>query len=381
MFTNKKRCTIPVLSIIIFYLLVTNNGTSLISSGKCLMSLPVEAFSISQHVTDNYFLSKEVRMYLKENPDKLNASMLSNLVSGFVDVDNSISKYVGSDKTDTLRVTYLNAQRGGFWCELADLIRKNDILKYTDVWILNEFDLGMARSNNLHTVRLFAYALGLNYAFGIEFLELSHGNLAEIEKVNSLGGIDEYGLHGNAILSKYPIRNSKIIRSSGIELLYQQKNKFTAQGSENRLGGRMTLFCSIETPSGKLFSVASSHQQAFLEDPTYDSLKKVTLSLLKMYITQLSIPVIFGGDIWPDLCKNLDLKEFITSKTQLTFKGDDGSIKYGGLGGDYICSSKNGIVNVSKPTIIPAAGIDRSNSSRYEVYTDHQMISFTFDLK
>ena len=33
-----------------------------------------------------------------------------------------------------------------------------------DVWLLNEFDLGMARSAQEHTVRLLAYALKLNYA-------------------------------------------------------------------------------------------------------------------------------------------------------------------------------------------------------------------------
>lgn len=378
----KKRWSFLVFIIIILYLLITNDGTAGVATepGTCLISLPTRAFSIPQQVTNNYFLSKDFRNYLKENPDKLNATMLSTLVSDYVDIDNSISKYVGPEK-DSLRVTYLNAQRGGFWCELADLIKSDNVLKHTDVWILNEFDLGMARSDNLYTLRLFAYALGLNYAFGIEFLELSHGNHFEIEQVNRLGAVDEWGFHGNAVLSKYPIKNSKIIRSGGIELLYQQKNKFTAQGAESRLGGRMTLFASIETPNGRLFSVASSHQQAFLEDPMYDSLKLGAVSLLKMYIKQLNTPVVFGGDIWPDLCKNLDLKEFISSKTQLTHLGDDGTVKYGGLGGDYICSSKNGILNVSNPTIVPAAGADRSNSSRYQVYTDHQMISFSFGLK
>ena len=110
------------------------------------------------------------------------------------------------------------------------------------MWLLNEFDLGMARSAQQHTARLFAYALGFNYAWGVEFVELTNGNREE--KLRTDGQENRHGLHGNAILSRWPLDETKIVRMPGISQPFTGKGPETAFGHERRLGGRMTLFAT-----------------------------------------------------------------------------------------------------------------------------------------
>ena len=342
------------------------------TSSECSISLPERAYQISPEVENNYRLSQSLRTYLKDNPNNLTAQVRTSLVSNYVDIDNSISNKPTTIK-GRIRVTYINAERGRYWCELANLIKSDEVLNQTDVWIVNEFDLGMARSDNLYTLRLFAYALGLNYAYGIEFLELSHGNSEEKKRVDLLHGTDEWGIHGNAVLSRYPINTAKVLRPDGIDLIHNN-GKFTDKGAEVRLGGRMTLFASIEAPDGYLFTVGASHQQSSMENPIYDPYKYDVVSLHRAYIEQLDHPVLFGGDIWPDLCKKLGLMEFITKKTPMVHTDGQGNPVFRGGGGDYICSTMDDFMNASDPHIVPGIG-NSKNSMGSVVYMDHQMIS------
>lgn len=86
-----------------------------------------------------------------------------------VEVDNSISQ---SPELSELRLTAWNMLRGRHWREGAEFLREHPLLRGPDVLFLSEMDLGMARSGNEHTVRELALALGMNYAYGVEFLEL-----------------------------------------------------------------------------------------------------------------------------------------------------------------------------------------------------------------
>jgi hypothetical protein len=83
----------------------------------------------------------------------------------------SSSKEVSLHQNKRLRVGEWNAERGLNWdifevfCPGADII------------ILNEMDWGMTRSLNIDTTKHMA---DMNYAYGVEFMELTNGNLAEI---------------------------------------------------------------------------------------------------------------------------------------------------------------------------------------------------------
>ena len=142
----KRRFVVLFLAFCIFYLSLVNFKISkhskivFTTSSECTITLSDKAFSIPLQVENNYYFSKQFRQYLKQNPDGLKAVELSTLVSEYVDIDNSISD--SKKITRNLRITYLNAERGKFWCELAHLIKQDLILGNTDVWIMNEFDLG-----------------------------------------------------------------------------------------------------------------------------------------------------------------------------------------------------------------------------------------------
>ena len=65
-----------------------------------------------------------------------------------VEIDNSIS--VGcAPREHHLTVIGFNAQRGARWPLIAHAIRTLPALKRADVVLLNELDVGMARSGNL----------------------------------------------------------------------------------------------------------------------------------------------------------------------------------------------------------------------------------------
>ena len=80
---------------------------------------------------------------------------------------------------ESLKVVEFNAERGTKWLETALKFSSDEYLKDADIIILNEMDIGMARSGNHHTTRLLAYALGLNFAWGLEFVELTNGDQKE----------------------------------------------------------------------------------------------------------------------------------------------------------------------------------------------------------
>jgi hypothetical protein len=97
-----------------------------------------------------------------------------------VEIDNSIASTGSCDRPlKGLKVITYNARRGGSWLEFVLKVRTETALQNPDVILLNEMDNGMSRSGNVHTTRLMAHALGMNYAFGLEFIELTNGNKEE----------------------------------------------------------------------------------------------------------------------------------------------------------------------------------------------------------
>ncbi|KAL1519165.1 hypothetical protein AB1Y20_003425 [Prymnesium parvum] len=205
------------------------------------ISLPTRAFDIPVGLKPLLSqLSHERREALRLNKDNLTADELTASVANlsFVDVDNSILADASTHPTGLIRVGELNAQRGRYWCEIALQIRETPALAAVDIWLLNEFDLGMARSQQRHTARLLAYALGLNYAWATEFIELSNGNRQE--QLKTRGEHNLYGLHGNALLSRWPLTNGTVLRMPGMAKLFhgRPKDGDTAFGYEKRLGLR-----------------------------------------------------------------------------------------------------------------------------------------------
>ncbi|HEX2271755.1 MAG TPA: endonuclease/exonuclease/phosphatase family protein, partial [Pyrinomonadaceae bacterium] len=108
---------------------------------------------------------------------------------------------------------------------LAQVLEQARELSQADIVVLNEVDWGLKRTNYRNVVRDLAAATRMNYAFGVEFVEVDPLNLG-IEKLEgeTSESKDEMlrnlavdksrtlGLHGTAILSRFPLRNVRIVR-------------------------------------------------------------------------------------------------------------------------------------------------------------------------
>jgi len=147
-----------------------------------------------------------------------------------------------------------------------------------DVYLLTETDMGMARSGNRAVAQEVARTLGLHYSFAPCYLNLSKGAGQE----RMAAGENELGLHGNAILSRYPIRRVQAIQlNNGIDKM---------AGREKRLGRQATLAAEIEFPNYRAMAVTvhldANSSQAHRSAQMSDILDHLPADL----------PVILGGD-------------------------------------------------------------------------------------
>lgn len=145
---------------------------------------------------------------------------------------------------DSYRIVAWNVERGARFEEQLKIFTDHPHISAADVLLLIETDDGMARSGNRNVARDFARALGFSYAFAPCYLSLVKGSGLEYHTE----GENEIGLHGNAVLSRYPIRSTRLIR------LKNGRDKMA--GREKRIGSQAALAAEIELPQGCLTAVA-----------------------------------------------------------------------------------------------------------------------------
>src|SRR5690606_18681672 len=98
-------------------------------------------------------------------------------------------------------------------------------------------DFGMARTGNRDVPGEIARRLGLNGVFAPCYLNLCKGS-----GVERLANSDnEYGLHGNALFSPWPIRDAASVA------LPNGKDKM--RGVEKRIGCQRAILATIELPA------------------------------------------------------------------------------------------------------------------------------------
>jgi endonuclease/exonuclease/phosphatase family metal-dependent hydrolase len=196
-----------------------------------------------------------------------------------IEVRNGISE---APVGNSLRVTAWNLRRGRYWKQAAEILRRTPLLG-TDVLLATEMDLGMARSGNQHIARKLALELRMNYAYGVEFLELTKGEPEE----RDCPGENVWGYHGNAILSRYRLESVSMLRFPGIEKWFGDY----PQPYQQRLGGRMALFAKIAV-GGRSLLLASVHLET---GKNAVKIRKRQAKLLIENIGEYS-PAVLGGD-------------------------------------------------------------------------------------
>jgi Endonuclease/Exonuclease/phosphatase family len=161
------------------------------------------------------------------------------------------------------------------------VLREHPQMSGSDVLLLTELDYGMARSGNLHVTRELARALGTCYAFAPCYINLSKGSGLE----SGAEGENAQALHGNAVLSRWPIRRAWSVA------LPNGKDKM--KGREKRLGSQRAVVCDVEHPSGLLRAV-SLHLDAHSSQRHRQRQMKVVLDFIESLSPRL--PVLVGGD-------------------------------------------------------------------------------------
>jgi len=130
-----------------------------------------------------------------------------------------------------------NVERGTQLDGQIDILRTHPYLRDADVLLLTETDSGMVRSGNRNVARELAHALSLDYAFVPCYLNLTKGSGIE----QDLSGENELGLHGNAILSRYPIaRVRPVFLENGVDIVASR---------EKRIGRQAAVAADIHFPN------------------------------------------------------------------------------------------------------------------------------------
>ncbi len=202
-------------------------------------------------------------------------------------------------------------------------------LSRSDVLILNEVDWGMGRSGYRDVARALASALKMNYVYGVEFAEVDPlklgtdqltaddvGNDKELQKdLNAELRADPArykGLHGSAILSRYPISNVSILRLPAchdwfgdevhsVSRVEQGKrlgsDKIFLEKIEReiRRGGRIAILADLKVSDipGGMLTVVDVH----LENKCTPECRRKQMNTILDRIQAVKTPVVLAGDL------------------------------------------------------------------------------------
>jgi endonuclease/exonuclease/phosphatase family metal-dependent hydrolase len=219
------------------------------------------------------------------------------------------------------------SQAGGFDAnKRAQIGKELETLRDADIILLNEVDLGMKRTDYRDVARDLARALGMNYVFGVEFVEVDRLDDLGIEEVKLEDAeltqkmreelrpdqARYLGLHGNAILSRYPIGNARIFplpvchewygtEKTAISKLEKGKriaaNKVFLERIERevRVGGRMALMADVMIPD--LRTQVATVVNVHLENKCLPECRAKQMDALLEQIKEIDHPVVMAGDL------------------------------------------------------------------------------------
>lgn len=146
----------------------------------------------------------------------------------------------------SLRLVQWNIEKGTRYDGIADNLASHPALSAADVVLLNEVDLGMARSGNRHVARELAERLGMYWAFAPAHIELTKGVGTDLDAP----GENASGLQGNAILSRYPLVDARVVP---LPVCFEPYHFH-----EKRYGRRVAIVARVETAAGWM-ELAGAH--------------------------------------------------------------------------------------------------------------------------
>jgi endonuclease/exonuclease/phosphatase family metal-dependent hydrolase len=175
----------------------------------------------------------------------------------------------GLPPRDELVVLAYNVERGHRWREQVAALRNDPGIPAPDIVLLSEADRGCRRSGYENTAREWAQALGMNYVFGVEFVELPRC-------LGPGGRIDRPCEHGNAVLSRYPLENARLVRHTAGRSWNSRWQRLLRVG-QPRLGGRMALAADVRS-GARALRVYSAHFESRPENEEYREAQAIELA-------------------------------------------------------------------------------------------------------
>lgn len=188
------------------------------------------------------------------------------------------------------------AKRNEATVDIAQMRQDIEVLKSADIVVLNEVDWGLKRTGYRSVVRELGSVLNMNWAYGVEFIEvdpISLGtetlegleNAAERQQLLAEIQVDKKklrGLHGTAVLSRYPMLQARLepFQTVGHDWYSGEKKaldpleKGQRIGAEAaflekitrqiRRGGRNSLIVTLDVPdlNEKRLTVAATHLES-----------------------------------------------------------------------------------------------------------------------
>jgi endonuclease/exonuclease/phosphatase family metal-dependent hydrolase len=234
--------------------------------------------------------------------------------------------------------------------EIAKIRDELKLLQSADVIVLNEVDWGMKRSDYRCVICELGEALKMNWAWGVEFVEVDPTILGT-EKFEEVKDPSERSrmvaaitpdpqklraLHGSAVLSRYPIREAKLVPFD--ELAYDwfagEQKISTAEkgkrslavivgeklGREIRRGGRTNVIVDLDFPDvpEHTLRVVAAH----LENRADPKARRLQMEELMTKQRDVKGPLIIAGDL------NTTGSKSMPRSTLETVKDKFGSTQY-----------------------------------------------------
>ena len=282
-----------------------------------------------------------------------------------------------------------------------------------DLLILNEADYGVTRTEYRDVTRDLAKALNMNYAYGVEFLEIDPLNLGlekvkmddkdaeqDIQRSFDVDKTRYLGMHGTAVLSRYPIRNATLRplpvcydwyasekkeisklesgRRAGANLAFMERIT-----REVRRGGRTTLIVQLEvpdSPTGEI-TVVAPH----LENKCKPKCRAKQALQILQWIRSDRNPVIIGGDLNTTGTDNapMSVSKVLKDRVKDPDKWATSAIKWSTGAPTILLMPVNMMRNKNDPTGFDVPLVSRKKEAK--LFDEHEEFHFedghTFDFR
>jgi endonuclease/exonuclease/phosphatase family metal-dependent hydrolase len=151
---------------------------------------------------------------------------------------------------DQLVVCAYNVERGLRSVEQLEAFASGGGMPMPDVLLISEADRGCTRSGGRNVAREYARTLGMYYVYGVEFVELPR-------VLGPSGRIRTPCEHGNAIVSRYPLGNVRVIRHTRTRSWSSPTQRLLRVG-QPRFGGRIAVAADVRV-GDRLLRVYAVH--------------------------------------------------------------------------------------------------------------------------